>query len=419
MKQTLYITDYALVNALGSDHQTIKKNLLSGDASGLTAVENLLIDEPVTIAKVAIELPNLKTKAKHFQSRNNQLALIAIDQIRQQVNNLVSRIGAARIAIVVGTSTSGISDGEQAMVAMQQQGFFPEDYDYRQQEIFNLAEFISDELATTGLCMTISTACSSSAKAFKTASELIDAGFADAAIVGGVDTLCAMTVNGFYALSSTATGKCQPSSVNRDGINIGEAAALAILTKTPDACLENNSNANSESALAASFANIKLLGVGESSDAHHMSAPHPEGEGAIAAMKSALEQAKLKACDVDYINLHGTATPKNDAMEAIAVNEVFGDKTPCSSSKGLIGHTLGAAGATEIGLCWLLLNANIGDESDNNCYYAPHIWDNAIDTNMPALNLVALGQQQTPFIRNCLSNSFAFGGNNVSVLLGK
>jgi len=415
MKETLYISDYALVNALGSDHQTIKKHLLSGDASGLTQVDNLLLDEPITVADVTIALPSLVHKAKHFQSRNNQLALVALEQIRQRVKTLIADIGAERIAIVVGTSTSGISDGEQAMAALQQQGQFPEHYDYRQQEIYNLAEFISDELATTGLCMTISTACSSSAKAFKTASELIDAGLADAAIVGGVDTLCAMTTNGFYALNSTAKGKCQPSSVNRDGINIGEAAALAILTKQEDCSLAGNSKGD----LADRCAKIKLLGVGESSDAHHMSAPQPEGEGAIVAMQAALTEANLKSSDVDYINLHGTATPKNDAMEAIAVNKVFGNNTPCSSSKGLIGHTLGAAGATEVGLCWLLLNGNIGDEGDNNCYYAPHIWDNAVDTSMPALNLVAQGQQQAAVIRNCLSNSFAFGGNNVSVIIGK
>jgi len=414
MKQQLYITDYALVNALGSDPQSIKKRLLNGDASGLTQVDDLLLDDSVTVANVEVELPSLENKAKHFQSRNNQLALLALTQIRQQVKTLSARIGAERIAVIVGTSTSGISDGEQAMGTLQQQGHFPEEYDYRQQEIYNLAEFISDELATTGVCMTISTACSSSAKAFKTASELIDAGLADAAIVGGVDTLCAMTVNGFYALSSTAKGICQPSSVNRDGINIGEAAALAILTKQQDCSVEGGSKDNSVNTSTA----IKLLGVGESSDAHHMSAPHPKGEGAIVAMTAALSQAKLKASDIDYINLHGTATPKNDAMEAIAVHEVFGSNTPCSSSKALIGHTLGAAGATEVGLCWLLLNRNVGDDSDNSCYYAPHIWDNAVDTSMPALNLVALEQRHETIMRNCLSNSFAFGGNNVSVIIG-
>ena len=338
MTTPLYITDYALVNALGSDLATIKHRLIAGDTSGLKRVDNLLFDDSIIVGAVGETLPLLENKAKHLRSRNNQLAKLAMAQIRPQIEVLKTREGAERIAIVVGTSTSGISHGEEAMRELQQTGQFPLAYDYRQQEIYNLAEFISEELGTTGVCLTISTACSSSAKAFKTAQELIDSDMADAAIVGGVDTLCGMTINGFNALSSTSQGVCQPSSVNRDGINIGEAAALAILAKSP----RNDGSAA-----------IKLLGVGESSDAHHMSAPHPEGEGAINAMESALNTAKLLASDIDYINLHGTATPKNDAMEAIAVHHVFGQKTPCSSSKGLIGHTLGAAGATEVGLCWL------------------------------------------------------------------
>jgi 3-oxoacyl-[acyl-carrier-protein] synthase-1 len=403
MKEMLYINDFALVNALGSDKETIKSKLLAGSQSGLSCVENLLLEGPIMVADVTESLPNLSDKPKHLQSRNNQLAALALNQIKAQAQALIERLGADRVAIIVGTSTSGISEGEQAMKVLQQQGEFPEQYDYRQQEIYNLAEFISEELATTGLCLTISTACSSSAKVFKTASEIIDAGMADAAIVGGVDTLCGMTVNGFHALNSISSGICQPSSANRDGINIGEAAALAILTKDE----------------AASSTSIRLLGVGESSDAHHMSAPHPEGEGAIVAMQSALTEAGLKASDVDYINLHGTATPKNDAMEAAAVAHVFGTDTPCSSSKGLIGHTLGAAGATEVGLCWLLLSDDQVSDVKGTHSYAPQVWDNVIDEKIPALKLVAIGDKKTSPIRHCLSNSFAFGGNNVSVLIGR
>jgi len=398
MKDTLYINNFALVNALGSDINTIKKNLFSGSQAGLSRVDNLLLEGPITVADVNVTLPSLSDKPKHLQSRNNQLAALALVQIKEQALALINKLGADRVAIIVGTSTSGISDGENAMQALQQQGEFPEQYDYRQQEIYNLAEFISAELETSGICLTISTACSSSAKAFKTASEIISAGMADAAIVGGVDTLCGMTINGFHALSSTSSGICQPSSANRDGINIGEAAALAILTKDK----------------SASSSNIRLLGVGESSDAHHMSAPHPEGHGAIVAMQNALAQADFDTCDVDYINLHGTATPKNDAMEAVAVEQVFGKETPCSSSKGLIGHTLGAAGATEVGLCWLLLSND--NEEDNK--YAPQVWDQVVDETMPALNIVAVGDKKSTAIRSCLSNSFAFGGNNVSVLIG-
>ena len=259
------------------------------------------------------------------------------------------------------------------------------------QEMFNLADFIADDIGVQGPVFTISTACSSSAKAFVTAKELIVSGVIDAAIVGGVDSLCGMTVNGFSALDSTSASLCQPSSNNRDGINLGEAAALCILRKDKG--------------------QIKLLGCGESSDAHHMSAPHPEGEGAITAMKQAILAAELASSDIDYINLHGTATKKNDAMEAIAVNKVFGHLTPCSSVKGMIGHTLGAAGATEIGLCWLMM------QNDNRTYI-PHCWDGVIDNDVPELALTKVGQYSSSKINNCLSNSFAFGGNNVSIIIG-
>ena len=395
MKQALYISDFGLVNALGNDNKTIKVNLLSGSQAGLSRRSDLLLEGDITVADVKSDLPSLADKPKHLRSRNNQLALAALSQIKAQALALIKQYGKSRIAIVMGTSTSGISDGESAMAKHQQQGEFPQQYHYSQQEIYNTAEFIAQELGTHGVCFTISTACSSSAKAFKTAQELIESDMADAAIVGGVDSICAMTINGFHALSSTSQGICQPSSANRDGINIGEAAAIAIVSKQPS--------------------RVKLLAVGESSDAHHMSAPHPEGEGAVAAMQSALAQAKFAATDVDYVNLHGTATPKNDEMEALAVDKVFGRQTPCSSTKGMHGHTLGAAGATEVGLCWLLLG---GDDNQDNYHYAPHIWDEAVDDRIPALHLTKLGQTKSSPIRSCLSNSFAFGGNNVSVLLG-
>lgn len=395
MKQALYISDFGLVNALGTDNQTIKANLIAGSQAGLSRRNDLLLDGEITVADVNLALPSLADKPKHLRSRNNQLASVALSQIKAQAMALIEKYGKHRIAIVMGTSTSGISDGESAMAVHQQQGEFPEHYHYGQQEIYNTAEFISQEFGTSGVCFTISTACSSSAKAFKTAQELIESNMADAVIVGGVDSICAMTINGFHALSSTSQGICQPSSANRDGINIGEAAAIAIVSKLPS--------------------RVKLLAVGESSDAHHMSAPHPEGQGAIAAMQSALQQARFSAADVDYVNLHGTATPKNDEMEALAIDTVFGRETPCSSTKGMHGHTLGAAGATEVGLCWLLLG---GDDNRDNFHYAPHIWDKVKDNAMPALHLTELGEKKSTAIRSCLSNSFAFGGNNVSVLLG-
>ena len=382
----------SLVNALGNNNQDIKYNMLAGDRSGLVERDGLLNEASLFVGEVKANLPSLKNKEKHFQTRNNQLAKLALLALEKEIEDVKLTVPVQRIGVIVGTSTSGILEGEQAIVAKNNQGEFPDSYDYRMQEMFNLAEFISRELNISGPAYTISTACSSSAKAFITAKELMNAGIIDAAIVGGVDSLCGMTVNGFSALDSTSSGICQPSSINRDGINLGEAAALCVLRKDKG--------------------EIKLLGCGESSDAHHMSAPHPEGEGAISAMQKTLIQAQLNASDVDYINLHGTATKKNDSMEALAVEQVFGVETPCSSVKGMIGHTLGAAGATELGLCWLML-------SKDNELYIPHCWDEARDEALPKIALTSIGQKKEGGFTTCLSNSFAFGGNNVSVLIGK
>lgn len=388
MQQPLYISHYAMINALGRDNQSIKRNLLAGSQAGLVINDTLSNEGSVYVGAVQGELPNLADRDTKFQTRNNQLAALALEQLIEPITALKQQYGAQRIAVIVGTSTSGIAQGEHAMQAREQQGHFPTDYHYQQQEMDNLSQFIRSELGLQGLALTLSTACSSSAKAFATAQEIIAADLADAAIVGGVDSLCGMTVNGFAALASTSAGVCNPSSCHRDGINLGEAAALCIVQKQ---------------------GSIKLLGVGESSDAHHMSAPHPQGEGAAMAMTNALAAAGYQTSDVDYVNLHGTATPKNDEMEAIAQAAVFGLETPCSSSKGMIGHTLGAAGATEVGLCWLLLGGYD---------YAPHVWDGQADENLPTINLVPIGTKQATKITTCLSNSFAFGGNNVSVLIG-
>ena len=387
----IYLSDFALVNPLGSNLADIKKNMLSGKRDGLIQNETLPNQDSLFVGAVTEKLPTLTSKATYFNTRNNQLAKLALQSLTDELIDLKATIPSERIGVIVGTSTSGIYEGENAVKVELESGKFPNDYDYRMQEMFNLAEFIADDLGIEGPAFTISTACSSSAKAFITAKELILAGIIDAAIVGGVDALCGMTVNGFSALDSTSSGLCQPSSKVRDGINLGEAAALCVLRKDKG--------------------NIKLLGCGESSDAHHMSAPHPEGEGAITAMRQAVESAGIVPGDVDYINLHGTATPKNDAMEAIAVNALFGSKTPCSSVKGMIGHTLGAAGATEIGMCWLMMQ-------DNNRYLIPHCFDNNKDDSMAEIALTQVGQQSKKPIKYCLSNSFAFGGNNVSIIIG-
>lgn len=397
MKQAspLYIHCCGIINPLGHDQATVRGNLLAGNTDGVRVWERQIQGRAVHVGLIDQPLPDIPASLAQFDCRNNRLLLAALQQIQVQVDALLSQFPASRIAIVLGTSTSGILEGEDALEYRHHHGEFPKHFHYRQQEIGTPALFLRDYLGLTGLAMTISTACSSSAKVFASARRLIQSGLCDAAIVGGADSLCRLTVNGFSSLESVSAGRCNPMSVNRDGINIGEAAALYILS--------------------AREADIRLLGVGESSDAHHMSAPHPQGTGAMAAMQAALDEAGLHPSQISYINLHGTATPLNDAMESIAVASIFGDQTPCSSTKPMTGHTLGAAGATEVGFCYLCLT---GDKPRS--LLPAHIWDGQADPALPALHLVEQGESMAVNSGVALlSNSFAFGGNNASVIIGK
>jgi 3-oxoacyl-[acyl-carrier-protein] synthase-1 len=238
----------------------------------------------------------------------------------------------------------------------------------------------------------ISTACSSSAKALASAGRLLDAGIADAVIAGGADSLCEFTIAGFRALESVSAARCNPLSANRRGINIGEATALFLVSREPGP--------------------VRLMGWGESSDAHHMSAPDPSGRGAAEVVRQALHRAGLQAADIDYVNLHGTATVQNDAMEAKVIAELFGPGVPVSSTKPLTGHTLGAAGALEAGIGWLTL-------ADEACgRLPPHWWDEQADPALPILRVVKPGESAARRPRHVLSNSFAFGGSNAALLLG-
>jgi 3-oxoacyl-[acyl-carrier-protein] synthase-1 len=309
------------------------------------------------------------------------LLACALDEIREPVAALRDTLGSDRIAVVLGTSTSGIAAGEEAAATLAREGRMPAHYHYRQQEIGTAAEFAARYLALTGYRYTISTACSSSAKAFASAARLLDAGRCDAAIVGGVDSLCLLTLNGFDALESLAPDRCNPFSANRRGINVGEGACVFVVSRRPGP--------------------IRLAGVGEST-----------GRGAEAAIRAALADAGAAPSDVGYVNLHGTATPKNDEMESEVMARVFGLDVPCSSTKSLLGHTLGAAGAQELGLCWLLLGAaNVGRR------LPAHGWDGVRDPKLPPINLVggSASWERDLFV----SNSFAFGGSNAAIAIGR
>ncbi|MEP4192463.1 MAG: beta-ketoacyl-ACP synthase, partial [Sneathiella sp.] len=328
-------------------------------------------------------------------TRNNGYLYLAAQEIEREIKTAISKYGANRVGVVIGTSNSGIDESEQAMRHRYQFGTFPEVYHFSQQEIGSPSAFLTAIYGLAGPAYSVSAACASGGKAFSAAARLIDNGFCDAVLVGGADTLCGMTVGGFRSLQALSDTICNPMSRNRSGTNIGEGAALFLMTKEQS--------------------NICFMGAGECSDAYHVSAPEPNGVGAEKAMRQALYYAEVAASDIDYLNLHGTATELNDSMEVAAISRLFGAHLPLSSVKPMTGHTLGAAGAVEAALVWLCLE-NAGEA----VALPPHIWDGEIDLDMPPVNLVEKGSRISSDDRLIMmSNSFAFGGSNVSVILGR
>ncbi|MFZ3152803.1 beta-ketoacyl-[acyl-carrier-protein] synthase family protein [Pseudomonas sp.] len=399
----IYLNALGLNCALGQGKQAVATALFAGDSSGMQAQSGWVTERALTVGAVPGSLPDLPDLPGHPPSRNNQLLLAAVVEIEAELRAAITRFGTERIAVVLGTSTSGIEEASQNIATYLKQGALPAHYGYAQQELAEPANFLSDWLGLSGPCFSISTACTSGARALLSAQRLLNLGVCDAVICGGVDSLCRLTLNGFTALEAVSAERCNPFSVNRHGINIGEAAALFLMSKEP------------LSGAARSVAAITLLGAGACSDAHHISAPQPDGLGAQAAMRKALAAAGISAAQVDYLNLHGTATSHNDAMESQAVQAIFPHGVPCSSSKPMVGHTLGAAGALEAAFCWLTLS-----DYNPEQLLPPHLWDGQADPALPALNLVQPGtrlSRQHP--RRLMSNSFAFGGNNISLILGE
>jgi 3-oxoacyl-[acyl-carrier-protein] synthase-1 len=329
-----------------------------------------------------------------FDCRNNRLMLAALLEIADDIAAARRRFGRDRIAVILGTSTSGIFETETGYHAYRERGRWPAEFDYKQHEAGGLSEFAARCLDLSGPAFTVATACSSSAKVFASARRMIAARACDAAIVGGADSLCRLTANGFTTLEAMSPALCNPFSANRDGINIGEASVAFLMT--PDS------------------GPVDLIGLGESSDAYHASAPDPDGKGAIDAMREALADAGLEAGEIDYINLHGTGTPLNDAMESRVVAGLFPRETPCSSTKSMTGHMLGAAGACEAAFLWLAMHPDYGCNR-----LPPHVWDGVPDPALPALALVPHGASLGRRPRTAmLSASYAFAGNNAVVVLG-
>lgn len=386
----LYISAIGMINALGQSTEEIAANLTQGRAPGMRSREGWLPNQQAAVlGGVDGELPAIPNSFAAHRSRNNQLLLAALTQIQSVVDEALLRFGADRIAVVLGTSTSGLDEGDRHVSHIANHQESPS-WQYPQQELGDPSRFLAAWLGLNGPAFTLSTACSSSARAIISGRRLIEAGLADIAIVGGADTLSRMPINGFNSLESLSTTLCQPFGRDRAGITIGEGAALMVLTREPHP--------------------IALLGVGESSDAHHISAPHPQGAGAIRATEQALQDAGLKPEEVGYINLHGTATQLNDQIEAKVVHDLFGENVPCSSTKHLTGHTLGAAGITEAALSALILLCDLP-------LPAQDFERSPVDPTLPPCGLLLAAEPlKRPVI---LSNSFAFGGNNASILLGR
>jgi 3-oxoacyl-[acyl-carrier-protein] synthase-1 len=388
------IRSYTATSAAGiglaAMHESIERR-----RSGLTSnnLENCDLD--TWIGRVtSLEDTSLPQHLNHLHSRNNQLAWLGLQQdgFLGAVEDLANRIGADRIGVVMGTSTSSIGRTEEAYTALEPSGLMA--MEYRQPEVHNLHSpgiFVSAATNLAGPTLTISTACSSSAKVFATASRWIRHGLVDAVLVGGVDSLCLSILYGFNSLELVSANICRPFDRRRDGINIGEAAGFAILARE-DLVPE---------------AEFVLLGYGESSDAYHMSHPHPEGKGAVLAMDQALKRSTIAADDIDYINLHGTASKANDLVETNALAQRFSSRTLASSTKGWTGHTLGAAGILE---AIITLEAMRNDliPGTLNCEEAD-----------PEFRFSVLEQNVNQTVQHAMTNSFGFGGNNAALIFGR
>ena len=391
----LTVRAYTTTNAAGIGNAATAASLRAA-RSGL--VSNDLEWAPLQcwIGRVkAAEDVALPTTLATYDCRNNRLALLALEQDRfvSTVAALRRRRGASRVGVFLGTSTSGIRATEIAYQHRDPRtGRLPADFHYETTHNLDATtEFVRIVLGLTGPAMTISTACSSSAKVFCLAERFIRTGLIDAAVVGGVDSLCLTTLFGFNSLQLVAPDVCRPFDAARRGISIGEAAGFALLEKEE----------------GMSRGRLRLVGYGETSDAHHMSTPHPQGDGARRAMREALERAQFRPQDIDYVNLHGTATLTNDRTEAKAIHAIFGNATPCSSTKGFTGHALGAAGITEAAIALLSLERDYTPGSPTTRAVDPEIQFQ-----------VVLRGQAGPLCR-VMSNSFGFGGSNCTLVFAK
>ena len=386
----IYINDLTSVSSLGTNELTIVDSLSHTDRCYLTYRDDLLNEHKGSyFGQIKAKLPRLDEYHEH-KSRNSAVLAFLTDSIKDSINELKQKYSKDRIAIILGTSTSGLDETENELKKFMQTGVPSRDFYYKSQEFGDPSMFLADYLEIDGPAYTISTAYSSSARALICGKRMLESGLVDAVIAGGADTLCKVPINGFNSMGVLSQERCLPFNKNRAGINIGEGGGLMLLSEEK--------------------ASLELLGVGESSDAYHVSSPDPSGAGAISAMEMALNDASLTTDDIGYVNLHGTATKLNDAMESKAMASLFKGKVPCSSTKYMTGHTLGAAGIVEAAiLCYLLkhdLDLPVQDFSHDE-----------IDDTLDECGLIK--EKIKAKKKVMMSNSFAFGGNNASIIIAK
>ena len=382
---TIYINGYSLISALGNGVDQTRENLFRGESPGMVETEKYSPGRRIFLGMVNDSLPRLDGVALKHRSRNNQLLLAAFKNLEESFHAKFGSIDKSRIAIIIGSSTSGISDEEDAFPDLMKTGSFPASFDLSQRLFSSPVNFLADYLGVTGPAHGISTACTSSAKAIISGARLLNSRMVDLVISGGVDSLCKFTVAGFSSIESISTDRCNPLSLNRSGINIGEGCGLFLMSREEG--------------------DVSLSGWGESSDGYHISAPDPKGTGPAIALEGALRMAHKAKEQIDYINLHGTATHYNDLMEANLIN-ALNFNAQVSSTKSMTGHTLGAAGAIEAAICCLTLT--------DSGRLPPHIWDGVDDPGLPKLRLASQLPESPKVV---MTNNFAFGGNNTSLIL--
>ena len=393
MNGKLYLDDLGIICSLGSGKDAVWKAVSEGRERGIR--KETVADRDIYLALVDGSVYTDPIQPP-FNTRVNSILRRALDEIRISAMRAIETYGAERVALLVGSCDNGSELSNDALAAYKKEGAFPDGYRLERQRADLPARFAAEYLGTKGPDIAYSTACSSSASALVSARNLIQSGICDAAIAGGVDIVSRAVALGFSSLEAVSNEPCQPFSRNRKGITLGEGAALFVVTRDD-----------------LGKCGISLLGAGESADAHHMTAPDPAGTGATLSMERALADAGIGSEDVDYVSLHGTGTALNDAMESRALTRVFPNTVPASSTKSMTGHTLGAAGALELGICWLAISDRNPDR-----ILPPQIWDGEKDEDLPEIDIVEAGRKANR-LSVCLSNSFAFGGCNVSLVVGR